>query len=328
MTKSQVTCWVVSDGKIGMEVQALGLAEALGLTPEVKRIAVKAPWRWLPPSLWRDPLRALKASGDSLSPPWPDLVIASGRQSVGPALAIRRASRRLQPERPTHAIYIQDPKVPFDRFDLVISPQHDGLTGENVIQSLGSIHRVTKERLGKAAKGFEASIAALPQRRLAVLLGGANKAYRFDLAQAQELGRQLAAIADQGVGILVTPSRRTGEAQIAAIAEALQGKSAIVWDGRGENPYYGYLALADQILVTCDSVNMTCEAAAAGKPVQVLMLKGGSAKFESFHKSLRQAGLTRVFAGQLESWQPPAFDEPQRIAQEVKKRLPRLFGAA
>lgn len=328
MTKTQVTCWVVSDGKIGMEVQALGLAEALGLSAEVKRIAVKAPWRWLPPLLWRDPLRALKKSGDSLAPPWPDLVIASGRQSVGPALAIRRASRRRQPERPTHAIYVQDPKVPLDRFDLVISPQHDGLRGENVIQSLGSIHRVTKARLGEAAKGFAASVASLPQRRLAVLLGGDNKVYRFDLAQAQKLGQELAAIADQGVGILVTPSRRTGEAQIAAIAKALTRKNAIVWDGRSENPYYAYLALADQILVTCDSVNMTCEAAATGKPVQVLMLEGGSAKFESFHQSLRQAGLTRVFTGQLESWQPPAFDEPQRIAGEVKKRLPRLFGAA
>lgn len=73
-----------------MENQCLGLAEALDLATEVKRIRARAPWRWLPPRLRHDPLAALAPDGDLLQPPWPDLVIASGRLSVAP---VRRSAR-------------------------------------------------------------------------------------------------------------------------------------------------------------------------------------------------------------------------------------------
>ena len=62
------------------------------------------------------------------------------------------------------------------------------------------------------------------------------------------------------------------------------------------------LALADAFVVTGDSVNMVCEAATTGKPVHVVDLKGGSAKFARFHESLRAAGITRPFQGRLERW--------------------------
>ena len=83
-------CWIVSDGKAGMENQCLGLAETLGVEPAVKRIQVRKPWRWLPPSLMPAPLSALDSGGDRLAPPWPDLLIASGRLAVAPAIAVRR----------------------------------------------------------------------------------------------------------------------------------------------------------------------------------------------------------------------------------------------
>ena len=76
----------------GTENQCLGLAEALGLRPEVKRIRVRAPWRWLPPKAWWCALAALSPAGDRLSPPWPDVLIASGRKAAAPALALRTAS--------------------------------------------------------------------------------------------------------------------------------------------------------------------------------------------------------------------------------------------
>lgn len=316
-------CWVVSDGKAGMEIQCLGLAEALGLRPLVKRIRTRAPWRWLPPLLWRDPLRALSPQGDSLTPPWPDLVIGSGRQSVAPVLAIRRASRRLRPERPAYAIQIQNPTVDPARFDLVVTPRHDGLKGPNVLESLGSIHRVTAERLAAEAARWAPAAAGLPEPRITVLLGGNSKVFRFTAAEGKALGESLAAAArTAGGSLLVTPSRRTSPEALAAVRAALDGLPHLAWDGSGDNPYFGFLGLAQAVVATCDSVNMTTEAAATGRPVLVAPLPGGSAKFRRFHAEMQAAGLTRPFAGRLEAWQPPLFDEPRRLAAEIRRRLP------
>ena len=117
-------CWVATDGKIGMESQCVGLAEALGLMPEVKRLAIRVPWRWLPPGIWTAPFAAIDPSGDRLTPPWPDLLIATGRQSVAPALAVKRASGGR-----TFLVQIQRPGIDVARFDLVVTPEHDRLAG-------------------------------------------------------------------------------------------------------------------------------------------------------------------------------------------------------
>jgi uncharacterized protein len=111
---------------------------------------------------------------------------------------------------------------------------------------------------------------------------------------------------------VLTPSRRTGPAGIALLRQRLAGLSAVVWDMTGDNPYYAYLATADAFLVTPDSISMVSEAAATGKPVHVIDLPGGDAKFARFHGSMREAGITRRFAGRIESWR---YDPPEDTAR-------------
>src|SRR5215510_13393200 len=84
--------WVLHDGKAGMASQALGLAEATGFPYIEKCLGIRFPWAWLPPQLWFLPFRAIGDTGANLRPPWPDLVIACGRNVAMPALAIRRSS--------------------------------------------------------------------------------------------------------------------------------------------------------------------------------------------------------------------------------------------
>ncbi len=299
--------WAVSDGTPGMENQCVGLAEAVGLPVTTKRVS--ASWRRLLPGL---------RSGDyGLRPPWPRLLIASGRQSVAPALAVGRASRGA-----TFTVQIQNPRVALDRFDLVVVPEHDGLVGPNVVTTLGSLHGVTPARLAAAREVFAPLVAALPRPRIAVLIGGANRAYRFGAEDARALGRDLAALARAlGGGLMVTPSRRTGEAQADALSRAVAEVPRIVWQGDKPNPYLGFLALADAIVVTADSVNMTTEALATGRPVHVADLPGGSDKFRRFHAALAERGLTRPFRGRLESWSYEPVDETGRVAALVRDRL-------
>ena len=316
-------CWVVTDGKPGMVSQALGLAEAVGLPIVEKRVEVRAPWRWLPAQAWLAPFAALSPQGDGLAPPWPRLLIGCGRMSVALSMAVRRASGGR-----TFTVQVQKPEVAARHFDLVVPPRHDGLNGENVIQSRGALNRVTPERLAAEAERLTPALAHLPRPLVTVLVGGSNAVYRLTPAIAAELGARLRRLGEEmGAGFAVTPSRRTGAVAEAALRAGLGEAPAVVWDGRGVNPYFGYLGLADYVVATCDSVSMVSEACTTGKPVYVVELEGGSVKFRAFHEGLRRDGLTRPFEGRLEDWRYEPLDDTALVAAEVRRRLERFtFG--
>jgi uncharacterized protein len=302
--------WVLHDGKAGMASQALGLAEATGFDFVERPLTIRLPWSRLPPPLWVWPQRALAAP---FAPPWPDLVIACGRNAALPALLIRRASGGR-----TVAAQIQDPGVGRGEYDLMIVPKHDGLAGPRVVATTGAVHRVTPARLSAERQRFPA-LAALARPRLAVLIGGSNRAYRLTMARLAEIADRIAqAVRETGGSALVTPSRRTGPAGAALLRERLAGLPAAVWDGHGDNPYYAYLSFADALLVTADSVSMVSEAAATGKPVHVVDLPGGNAKFARFHAAMRAQGVTRPFAGRIEAWSYPIPDDTARAGTALR----------
>ena len=305
-----------------MASQVLGLAEAVGWPFVEKRLAIRAPWRHLVPALWVRPLAAPGEGGDRLEPPWPDLVIAVGRNAVAPALAVKRASSGR-----TFWVQIQDPRYARSRADLVVAPNHDPVRGDNVLTTLGAVHRVTSARIADGARRFAPLLAHLPRPLVAVLLGGDNRVYHLTLERMSALAGELAALAAAGMGLAVTPSRRTGSAAVAELKARLAGLPVFIWDGEGENPYFGMLGLADAIVVTADSVNMVSEAAATGKPVHVVPLEGGSRKFARFHRAMEEAGITRPFRGVIETWSYRPPDEAARAAALIRDRFARRLAA-
>jgi uncharacterized protein len=312
--------WVLHDGKAGMRSQALGLAEATGFPVVEKPLDIRPPWSVLPPQLWVLSRYATSRGKARLEPPWPDLVIGCGRNTVIPALAIRRASGRR-----SFLAQVQDPHLRRSEFDLLIVPEHDSLRGPRVIVSRGAVHRVTPARLAAERRRFPA-LTALPRPLLAVLIGGSNKAYRLTIRRLGEIADVVAAVLRaSGGSALVTPSRRTGAEGLKLVQDRLAGLPAAIWDGAGDNPYFAYLALADALLVTADSVSMISEAAATGKPVHILDLDGGNAKFARFHQLMRQAGITRPFAGHLESWSYPIPDDTARAGSALRALIMTRF---
>jgi mitochondrial fission protein ELM1 len=156
---------------------------------------------------------------------------------------------------------------------------------------------------------------------VAVLIGGANASYRMPPECLQHIAASLAALARQGAGLMVTTSRRTGVEGEAILHRALAGLPAALWDGTGENPYLGYLALADHVLATADSISMVTEASMTGRPLHILELPGGSAKFHEFHRSMRDAGITRPFAGVLDSWSYPIRNDTELAGRCIRQML-------
>ena len=305
MPQLQKRVWALTSGEAGVVSQAVGLAEAVGWPLETKTVHLRAPWVWLPGHL--SPL-ALKGLREPLTPHWPDLLITCGRRSVAVAIAIRRASRGC-----TFTVHVQNPQVPTRFFDLVVPPRHDGISGENVLSTRGALHRVTQTKLEAAATHWRERLGS---PTVAVLLGGNSRAHRFTPSSARALANNLALIDGS---IVVTPSRRTGTEVVAMLRQRLP--RAWIWDGTGDNPYLGMLALAEHLVVTEDSVSMVSEAASTGKPVYVAAMDGGSTRLDTFHALLRVEGVTRPFDGKLSSWSYEPINDTPRIAAETRRRV-------
>ena len=320
MTDDPPVCWVLSDGKAGTENQCLGLADALRLPYVVHKLKRRPATDWLPAPFWAATgtlARSWAATAPDVHPPWPRLLIAAGRPSVGPALAVQRAARGA-----TISIQIQDPRIAVSNFDFVIPPSHDGLKGPNVLATLGAIHRVRTETLAAAAVRWRARFTALPEPRIAVLVGGTSKHHRMTPAAAQRIGKTLQGLcANTGGSLMVTASRRTDLESQAALQATLNGWPTDFWDGTGDNPYMGMLALADGIVVTEDSVTMASEAASTGKPVFIAKMEGQTEKFAHFHTGLEARGVSRPLTEVWDTWSYPPLFEAARVATEIRRRV-------
>lgn len=316
--KPNPTCWILTEGIAGTENQCLALAAALGLKCDVKRAAGKLPWRLLGPEMASLPLSLIARGRNQLTPPWPDLLIASGHKCAGLALTVRRASRGK-----SFTVFVQNPRLGFKHFDLIIAPRHDGVTGSNTFGTRGALSRVTNPLLNEAAETFAPKFAHLPRPLVACLIGGSSRRHTFRPTDGHTLGKALARLSeDTGCGLLITTSRRTPKASFTAFEAALGHAPMHIWRGAGTNPYLGYLALADHMLVTADSVSMISDACNTGKPVHILPMDGhSSARFDQFFAALEAEGVVRPFTGTLDSWTYEALNDCSKAAAYIRQRL-------
>jgi mitochondrial fission protein ELM1 len=301
--------WIVSEAYAGLQAQALGLAEAAGLSPGTIELHPRRPWSYLPAASWPAPLHAV---GMRAIPQ--GVLFTAG----GTAAAVGAACRR----RGAVVVQVQNPRMDLRRFDLVVANRHDGLAGPNVIVTRTALHRVTPARLAAAAEIWRPRLAHLRRPLVAVLVGGSNGRFRLEAAEGQALAAELAAMmrAD-GVGVAVTASRRTPPAVRKALDSTLSPLGAWVWDMVGDNPYFGLLALADAIVVTIDSISMVSEAVATSAPVLLAELPGRSARIARFRAGLLREGRVRRFAGRLEVWPAVPLDDTAQAGAEVQRRL-------
>lgn len=315
------SCWVLTDGKAGDLAQCLGVAERLDLQPRPCVVRPRAPWVWLMPLSWRlpllaiDPAEAPGRTGSPLQPPWPDLVIASGRRAAPYLPAIKRASGGR-----TFTVFLKDPRTGAGIADFIWVPAHDRLRGENVLATLLSPHRITPESLAASRAAPPAPIAALKTPRVAVLIGGNSRDFRFTDGDIRRFWDALGRLAESGAAIMATASRRTPPELAEAARTRIEAGGGWFWDGTGDNPYRAMLANADGLVVTAESVNMVGEALSTGKPVAVFRPGGGSRKIDQFLRGLDDLGVIRPFSGALETYTYEPMDATSAIAVELSRR--------
>jgi uncharacterized protein len=301
------SCWIMTEGLKGTENQCLALAEAAGLQTEIKVIQLKQPWKSLTPFLPCLSRAAFRPESSALTAPWPDVIIASGRKAIAPALWVKK-----QAARKTKLVIVQSPVIKNKYFDLVIVPRHDRYRAKNTLEVTGALSLVTTEKLAAAKESWASTLGMLPQPRVAVLVGGNSRAHDMTVTVIERLAVQLRQLVAQNHGLMITVSRRTPQKYIDLLRQTVQGPNVHFWDGKGANPYVGYLAWAEAILVTEDSVSMASEAISTGKPVYIIPMEGGSLRFKRFHDHVIDQGYARWFQGIIEHW---TYAPPQDLDQ-------------
>ena len=313
LSGKDVRVLVLGSGKIGHEVNARGVAAALGCEVEWRSVDPRPLFGRLAP--WGPPDPRDRA--ELLGKPLPDIVIASGRVTVPYIRALKNAGGKQ-----VFAVFLQDPRFSRNIFDLIWTPAHDSYRADNVVVTLTSPHPFSQSRLAAVRQNPDSRVAALSAPRCAIILGGPSGAQYFTTDDLDRMREATRAIAAQGFAVIATPSRRTPPELTQAVRQGLGDAPGFVWDGEGENPYPSLLALADAILVTGDSANMVGEATATGAPVHVFEPSGGkSRKLGSAIDELIRLGAARRWEGRIEYFSYEPIDSSAIIAAEIAKRF-------
>lgn len=322
------TIWVLTDGKAGDRIQCLGVAERIAEMSapsddtgeachvETRTIAPRAPWRWFARYGLLDPRESPGRSPGPLAPPFPDLVIASGRKAIPHVRALTAL-----PGRRPFTVFLKDPLTGPEIADFIWAPAHDAVEGANVLKTLTSPHRVSDRALDAARGRAHPRIDRLKQPRVAVLVGGDSRHHNFGSDDILRFVDHLRTTVAEGASLMISSSRRTPMALQDALRQLSDDNAVYLWDGTGDNPYLKMLAHADAVIVTADSVNMVGEATAIGKPVHVFHPRGGHHKITRFLDGLADTGIVTNFDGHLETGSRPSLNSTPVIADAILSKF-------
>jgi mitochondrial fission protein ELM1 len=311
--------WVVTGYRAGERVQVMALAEALGWPYQVKDLDYRRVASTLSLFRTRSRLGINRAGSAKLKPPWPDLVISAGMRNEPVCRWIQAQSGGR-----TRIVHIGRPWISAQQLDLVITtPQYRLPERANILQNSLTLHGVTEQRLQAEAERWAPRFADLPRPWVAVIVGGNSGPYTLGRKAARRLAAAAADFArERGGSLLVTTSARTAPAAMQELSRRIQVPVHLYqWQQDDlDNPYYGYLALADELIVTADSISMLSEACATGKPVHMFDPGTGASAMrrqaEAGDNDRRLSGL--LYRG-LMRW------GPQRLSRDIRLVHDRLL---
>jgi uncharacterized protein len=306
---------LLTEGMHGMISQVEGMAKALNAEYDHKIVRLSFPWSLIPPKF--SPISQIVLKDKSYITENKDfnLVISCGRKSIIPSILIKKK----RPE--IFTIHVQNPKVRFKNFDAIVAPEHDGLKGDNIYNSKGAIHYITKSEIIKAKPYLIDKIKS--DKIVSLILGGPNKYYKFDKDQLIKIFNTVKSkFIPKGYKIIVIPSMRTPRESIdLAIKE--MAEIGYVVNKVDKQAYLSAYALSEYVVVTCDSTSMISEAAASGKPIFVAQMKAkrNNYRFKKFFDLFKKMGIVRDLGDKVEIWSYNKHNEAQRIALELKSKI-------
>jgi len=304
---------LLTEGMHGMISQVEGLAKALDIEFTHHKVELNGFWKLIPPKF----TPVSNFAFNSIDSKDFDIIISCGRKSVIPSICLKKNSKKK-----VYNIHIQDPKVSLKNFDFIVAPEHDGLTGENVILSKGSIHYLTNEEIINNREYLSKKLNK-DKEYLTLILGGPNKYYDYDDKNLSIIFDRVKNILEKNsLQAIIVPSMRTPK-KIIDLSDNYFGKDHLVIKDIDKKAYLSGLSLAKYIIVTCDSTSMISEAALTGKPIYIAEIpaKINDYRFRRFRDLFGKLNIVKNLDEKFEIWNYETLDETNRIAQEIKSKI-------
>ena len=301
---------LLTEGLHGMISQVEGLAKALNLEYFHEKIELNNFWKLIPPFLTPVKKYVFKNNIEKEF----DIIISCGRKSVVPSIYLKKNSNK-----EIINIHIQNPKVSFNNFNYIIAPEHDGISGKNVISSKGALHYLTIEEIEKSRDYLQNKLNT-KKNILTLVLGGPTKYYNYSTQNIKSIFSNIKNLTERNnLHLIVIPSNRT-PVETVSLAKSELIKDTTIIETVDKKAYLSALCLAKYIVVTCDSSSMISEAALTGKPVYVAMIetKRNDKRFKEFRKLFENMNILRKLDDKLETWSYEKLDEANRVSKLIK----------
>ena len=309
---SKLKALLLTQGMHGMVSQVEGLAKALNLNYKHQEIKLKRFWNFIPPFLTPISLSILESQFIFDS----KVIISCGRKSVIPSLALKKKYKEK-----IFTIHIQDPKVSLKKFDLIICPEHDNITGNNVIKTTGAIHYLSEKEISKENNYLK--IDKENKKIIAFIIGGPNKYYTYSDKEIDFLFNKIKTIFTRDkYKLVVIPSYRTPSDIIKKAFNSFGHDHKVIKDV-DKKAYLSALSISDYIVVTCDSTSMISEAAITGKPIYVAQMNSSknNLRFQKFFSQFKQLNIIKDLTDKIDLWSYSKLDEVNRISPLINEKI-------
>lgn len=247
----------------------------------------------------------------------PDLIISCGRVTA-PFSAILKKNTKCK------NIHIFKPNINEKYFDLILIPEHDRYSEKrNVIRFNGALVNKDKFKFKSLEKKKFLNIINPPEKKelVTVLIGGDNKSKSYTEQEIDQFIILIEKLQKEKKYFLCFLFSRRTSIRFKLKIERKFSKFCFVWNGEENNPFWYLLSTSDYIIVTGDSISMTCEAIESQNPVFVYIPQRIKKKFKQFHSNNFINGYTKKFKGELSK----TFSKKQKFQNDLKKQLSEYF---
>ena len=305
---------LLTQGMHGMISQVEGLAKALNIDFTHHTVELNNFWKLIPPKITPISQSVYKRIEHNNF----DIIISCGRKSVIPSIHLKNNSNKK-----VFNIHIQDPKVDPKHFDFIVAPEHDAMKGQNVISTKGAIHYLTEKEINENKYYLNSFIKKDERIIWTLIMGGPTKYYDYSTKNIKEIFITLSELSKKhNFQLVVIPSMRT-PANIIQYAKEYFGDDHTVIIDVDKKAYLSALAIAQNIIVTCDSSSMISEAALTGKPIYVasILPKKNDKRFQKFRNLFIELNIIKNLGEEIDDWNYEKLDETNRVANIIKKKI-------
>ena len=330
--RKETLIWVLVDERPGTGKQALAVAESLKLPFVVKKMTWLC-WANLPSQLSQlSKLSINKKSRERLCPPWPEMIISSGRRAAAIALNIKKKNA---PN--CKLVQIMDPGAfAHKNFSLIAIPKHDKLleAKPNILRIIGAPSFIDDKEIINAKIHWKEKFGSLRRPIFALFIGGPTKRRPFSVNHARELGERVSELVKNNNGqLIITTSPRTGKLlkYVLDIFKERGIDPAYVYDCGisaldKKNPYFGFLSYADYFIVTGESTSMCSELCSLSKPTYIFAPTGFLApKHQRFVNSLIKNNYAGLLGDMTENKTMDKFRRRLNTTRSIIDRISKFI---